>query len=249
MKKIILVVDDEKNVCESINEIFMDDYTVLSAMTVENARKIVTKQKIDLLILDYMLPDASGLEYLEEIKKQYPDLPVIFSTAYGCEGVAGTVTSYKNVVYLKKFYDVDTLSRAVKVLLGEESAGPININNTIITNKDDIILNNVLEYIKEGVSKELTVQSIAKHFNLTVAELNKIFSRKFEISVKEYISRYRIKRGAELLERTDESIERIAKRVGLKSKTTFHELFLKYKKMTPQQYKDKNQIIKNGLPS
>ncbi|OGS22344.1 MAG: hypothetical protein A2252_05315 [Elusimicrobia bacterium RIFOXYA2_FULL_39_19] len=250
MKKTILVVDDAVSLCEGIQILFKDEYNVLSAFTVKQAKEIVAKQKLDLVILDCLLPDINGLDYLKEIKSQYPDLPVIFSTAVGCEGLSEIVTSYKNVIYLKKFYDIDTLTLKVKELLGEEiPQNPIVINKSPSINEDNIVVNKILEYIKEGISKELTVQSIAKYYNLTPQTLNKVFKNKTEMSLKEYINNYRIKRGAELLERTDESIEKIAKRVGLKSKVTFHKLFFNRFKMNPQKYRSKNQKIKNELPS
>ena len=77
----ILVVDDEKEIADFV-EIYLknDDYQVFKYYNGTDALHCLEKERIDLAILDIMMPDISGLEILKQIRKDYT-FPVIMLTA------------------------------------------------------------------------------------------------------------------------------------------------------------------------
>ncbi|HEV8342655.1 MAG TPA: sigma-54 dependent transcriptional regulator [Candidatus Binatia bacterium] len=80
----ILVVDDElsnRKILEQ--ELTYKGYAVETANGGSEALKKVESSRPDLLILDYMMPDLSGLEVLKELRKREDDTPVVMITAYG----------------------------------------------------------------------------------------------------------------------------------------------------------------------
>ncbi len=80
----ILILDDEKQFTEELSGFFLgSDYESYEANTAEEGRKILNDNKIDLLILDVRLPNANGLDILEEVKIQYPAIEVIIISAHG----------------------------------------------------------------------------------------------------------------------------------------------------------------------
>jgi len=81
--KNILVVDDEQEIADVI-ELYLknDEYDVLKCYNGKDALAIVHTEKIDLAILDIMLPDIDGFEILKQIRKDYT-FPVIMLTAKG----------------------------------------------------------------------------------------------------------------------------------------------------------------------
>jgi len=90
----ILIVDDE----EQIRNIFSrwlagEGYTCTTAKNTENALEILAgEQGFDLLISDIMMPGKSGLELLETVRRQYPELAVIMATGLDrCEVAKGTL--------------------------------------------------------------------------------------------------------------------------------------------------------------
>jgi len=82
MKK-ILVVDDEPDILELIKDILKSKYDVYTAKNVKEAVSILEKVKIDLIILDIMMPQIDGWDFLWMIRgsEKYREIPVIIVTA------------------------------------------------------------------------------------------------------------------------------------------------------------------------
>ena len=76
MKK-ILIVEDDKNIQDIIIELIKDKYEGLRAFNVSSALTILEKEKIDLIILDLMLPGVGGEELIKKIK----NIPIIVLSA------------------------------------------------------------------------------------------------------------------------------------------------------------------------
>ncbi|MBW1722686.1 MAG: sigma-54-dependent Fis family transcriptional regulator [Deltaproteobacteria bacterium] len=80
-KATILVVDDERGIRESFRMVLKDTYHVLFAATAKEALDTFIKSNIDLILLDILLPDASGLDLLDRFKSIDPNAEVIMVTA------------------------------------------------------------------------------------------------------------------------------------------------------------------------
>ena len=80
--KTILIVDDEKLIRWSLNqELVKMGFTVWEAQTVREALKLSQENEPDIMILDQMLPDGTGLDVLNVVKNQNSFMPVIMLTA------------------------------------------------------------------------------------------------------------------------------------------------------------------------
>ena len=81
MNECILVVDDEREIADVI-ELYLqnDQYTVYKFYTGQEALDCIFEKKIDLAILDVMLPDIDGFQILKKIREKYT-FPVIMLTA------------------------------------------------------------------------------------------------------------------------------------------------------------------------
>lgn len=82
--KKILIVDDDQQVCRVLtNILFSQDRTVMSAGTVTEAREILKRGPVNVLLLDLYLPDGSGLDLLSQLKKLGTAPVIIMMTAFG----------------------------------------------------------------------------------------------------------------------------------------------------------------------
>ncbi len=106
---VILVVDDEPGVRQSFNMVLKDEYDVILSATGAEALDILSKQTVDLVLLDILLPDMSGIEILEEIKLTDPDTDVIMVTAVNDVQTAVKAIKLDAYEYIIKPFVVDEL--------------------------------------------------------------------------------------------------------------------------------------------
>ncbi|MFC7043846.1 response regulator [Halonotius sp. GCM10025705] len=79
-----------------------DQITVQAATTPEEGLSILTTDPVDCILSDYEMPAQDGLEFLETIRDDYPDLPFILYTSRGSEEVASEAISAGVTDYLQK---------------------------------------------------------------------------------------------------------------------------------------------------
>lgn len=77
----ILVVDDENGIRQSFKMVLKDRFNVLLAENGKEAEEFLTKNPVDLILLDILLPDVNGLDLLEKLKALDPNPEVIMVTA------------------------------------------------------------------------------------------------------------------------------------------------------------------------
>ncbi len=79
----ILVVDDEEILQDVLTTLLnKEGYSTLSAWTGREALDLLAKEEVELVLLDLMLPDTSGLEVLKRIRASDPDQVIIVITAF-----------------------------------------------------------------------------------------------------------------------------------------------------------------------
>ncbi|HPA45727.1 MAG TPA: response regulator [bacterium] len=81
----ILIVDDERVICDLLVEILSENhhYELLSAGDGETALQICSDRDVDLVFTDLRMPGMGGLRLLAELKKLVPETPVVIITGYG----------------------------------------------------------------------------------------------------------------------------------------------------------------------
>ena len=102
-KPVILIVDDEEGIRESLSGILEDDgYDVLTADSGEEAVKIVKETSPDLIFLDVWLTGMDGIKTLQEIKAMKPDASVIMISGHGSIELAVKATQTGAYDFLEK---------------------------------------------------------------------------------------------------------------------------------------------------
>lgn len=139
MAETILVVEDEPAIRELIGfACESSGYAVLRAGSVKEASDLLSQNRVHLILLDWMLPDLSGLQWLDKLKRdeRYAAVPVIMLTARGTESdkVAGLEAGADDYV-VKPFSPRELIARMRAVLRrgGTEAektvtCGPLTIN-------------------------------------------------------------------------------------------------------------------------
>ncbi|MFA1712452.1 sigma-54-dependent transcriptional regulator [Peribacillus frigoritolerans] len=109
----VLIVDDEEQLCKLVaRKLQKAQLRTFVAHNGQDALHIINKTKIDAVILDYMLPDMTGIDILKVIKKDN-DIPVIMLTAYGNVESAVLAMKLGAADYLNKPIELEELKRIV----------------------------------------------------------------------------------------------------------------------------------------
>lgn len=79
----VLFLDDEESVLDGVQRLFMrESYGVSATTHVAEAREILAKEKIKVIVSDQRMPEIGGVKFLREVKEKYPDVIRILFTGY-----------------------------------------------------------------------------------------------------------------------------------------------------------------------
>ena len=118
-KKHILVIDDDIRMLKSLKEQLHDTYEVATALNGKLALKFLETKEIDLILLDYEMPDENGPEVLTKIREnnKLASIPVLFLTGVTEREKIQNALSMKPQGYLLKPIDHEKLLDTIKEFL------------------------------------------------------------------------------------------------------------------------------------
>ena len=117
MKAHILVIDDDEVACEFLQEaLSLEGYEVKAYTSAKEALK-QDLSRYDLLMSDIRMPEMDGLQFLEQVHKKWPNLPVILMTAYGSLETTMEAISLGAWDYISKPFSPEDCRAIVKKVL------------------------------------------------------------------------------------------------------------------------------------
>ena len=122
MNKKIMVVDDDPDIVELTKTVLeLDGFEVIAAHGGEECIRLLEKEKVDLVILDIMMPEVSGWDVAARIKEnpEWNAIPIVFLTAKGDTmsiGMGGMASED----YIVKPLDKDALLYRIKKILEDK---------------------------------------------------------------------------------------------------------------------------------
>ena len=126
-KRILLVEDNEQIMQGNERMLTRRGYEVVTALTLAQARSALEARTPDLFVLDIMLPDGSGLDFMAELR-QYSQTPVLLLTGLtATEDIVRGLTAGGDD-YLPKPYDFGVLLARVEALLRRAQQVPERIH-------------------------------------------------------------------------------------------------------------------------
>lgn len=115
MTEKVLLVDDEQDFLDALSErMRARDMEVTTSRSAADALKKAKKEPYDAIVLDLMMPEMDGLEALQEIKKNNPDLQVILLTGHATVEKGVEAMKLGATDFLEKPADLKTLTEKIK---------------------------------------------------------------------------------------------------------------------------------------
>ena len=110
---LLMLIDDEFGVRESIKMVFAKQYRLLEADCVETALPMVQEARPDVILLDVMMPRTDGLEMLQRIKEIHPGCQVIMLTGVNSQQLAEKAKNLGACDFIGKPFDIIDLREKV----------------------------------------------------------------------------------------------------------------------------------------
>lgn len=159
----VLVVEDERSARETLCFNFeLEGYHVVSCSTGREALEMFRKHKLDLAVLDVMIPEIDGFSVCKTIRLEGNKTPILFLTAKGssAERVEGLRLGADD--YLTKPFNLEELMlRAEKLVLRNEVAGPVHGDLSSFSFESGSVDFRSFSIIdKDGVERELSRKEI-----------------------------------------------------------------------------------------
>ena len=118
MPQLVLIIDDEPDIREllgiTLKRMNIDSYC---AEDLAVARTLLSQHKFDLCLTDMKLPDGDGVEFVDEMQMNFPQIPIAVITAHGSMDSAIQALKYGAFDFLTKPIDLNTLRTVVQSAL------------------------------------------------------------------------------------------------------------------------------------
>ena len=178
-KPVILIVEDEESLVSFIaEELKYENYEVLIAADGQEALTLfdVNEERVNLLLLDWMLPKVDGLTVARKIRRR-SQVPILMMTARDqvVDKVSGLDAGVDD--YLTKPFDIEELLARIRVILRREERIQSLQNEPIINQYQDL----TMDVVKRTVTRDgQTIMPTQKEFDLLYELMKKpeeVFTR------------------------------------------------------------------------
>lgn len=174
----VLLVDDEESIVESIEyALSQEGFEVVSAHNGQEALQKVQLEKPNLIVLDLMLPELSGLEVCRILRRERNETPIIMLTAKGEEidRVIGLEVGADD--YLVKPFSLRELIARIRALLRRSKISETDDTQPQMHQYDDLEMNLTEHKVMvRGKQVELSPKEF-KILAMLMSAPNKVFSR------------------------------------------------------------------------
>jgi DNA-binding response OmpR family regulator len=130
----VLVIDDDPEMWALLKDVLeREGHRVLQEAKGERAIPTLESNHVSAVVLDKEMPGVNGMDLLAFLRRRWPDIPVIFITAFGGPTVAEEALRLGAARYLEKPFRVTELLEAMRTLIkgaGSTSSGNEAVNDT-----------------------------------------------------------------------------------------------------------------------
>ncbi|MBP1676455.1 MAG: hypothetical protein H6Q20_1014 [Bacteroidetes bacterium] len=247
---LMLIVDDNADFRNFITTLFISQYRVITAENGEKAYKIVLDKMPDLILSDVMMPVMDGFEFCRKLKQdiRVSHIPVIMLTAK-----TGDENKYIGLEsgaedYISKPFNMEMLSLKVTRIIERQRKIQEHFKKRIDINPSEIEITSMDEkFVKKAVAlvelnidnADFLVEDLCREMAMSRVYFYKKILSLTNKTPSEFIRFIRLKRAADLLERSQLYVNEVAFQVGFNDPKYFRKYFKEEFGYSPNEYKKK----------
>jgi YesN/AraC family two-component response regulator len=231
----ILIVDDDpqiRDLYQTVMEAECPGYPIHTAADGTAAQALMAKETPSLVILDLMMPEMDGFDVLDWMRAndQTRHVPVLILSS-----------RMLNIDDVKRIEQHASVTFQTKGILSEEEIAAsfhhALFGTDTLPQHTSALVKRAVVYFHQNYHRPLSRWEVAEEIGVSEDYLSRVFRREMDISPWEYLNRYRILRAKELLRRTNDNIQTVARRVGFADPAYFSRVFSKMTDLSPSAYR------------
>ena len=247
---LMLIVDDNHDFRNFLTTLFTQNYRILSAEDGEKAYQIILNKMPDLIICDVMMPKMDGFELCKLVKNdiRISHIPIILLTAK-----AGDENKYRGLEagaedYISKPFNMEMLTLKVNRVLERQKKTrdqfkhkvDITTSDVQITSMDEKFVKKAVALVEANIStSEFLVEDLCREMGMSRVYFYKKILSLTDKTPSEFIRFIRLKRAADLLEKSQLFVNEVAFQVGFNDPKYFRKYFKDEFGVSPNEYKKK----------
>lgn len=191
-----------------------------------------------LIFMDIEMPLLNGLEAAAMIRKQLPDVQIVFLTAFDrFDYAVGAIRAGGND-YLLKPFDKAQIDACLKKTL------PLTDHQTQSDTDDRSPFQiQISVWIKNHYMEDISLEQASDAMGMSAFYFSRLFRTSYNQTFLEYLTAYRIERAAQLLRTTEIPVCEIAPRVGYADANYFSKVFKRHMGKTPTIYRQEMTTV------
>ena len=241
--KTLLVVDDEKLIADGLRDMlakaFEGRMQVACRYSAKEAIVFAAENPVDILMTDINMPNRTGLELHDELRRIWPEARVIYLTGYSDFEYARRALDQHAFAYVLKGEGDDFIIRTVERALEEADAGRKEVPAP--KKKEDQELPEWVQqlhaHIRENLSGDLSLNHLADTCHFHPVYLSRSYREMTGETLSEYIGRVRLSKARELLKESRMTIGEIAACTGFATDNYFCRWFRKQTGESPEKFR------------
>jgi signal transduction histidine kinase/ligand-binding sensor domain-containing protein/DNA-binding response OmpR family regulator len=245
---ILLIIDDNKDFCDFIADLFNGDYRIVTAKDGKEGCRVVLEQIPDIILCDVMMPEMDGYEFCRTVKGDVrtSHIPVILLTAKSSEESKYSGIEAGADDYISKPFNMEILKLKIAKIIERQKILQNNFKKKIDISPSEIEMMSLDEkFVQKAVSlveksignPEFRVEDLCREMGMSRVHFYKKTLALTDKTPSEFIRFIRLKRAAELLEKSQMYVNDIAFMVGFNEVKYFRKYFKDEFGVTPNEYK------------
>jgi signal transduction histidine kinase/DNA-binding response OmpR family regulator len=247
VRPLILVVDDDTELCEFIADHLNKEFEVMIADNGEEGLGRTRKFLPDLILSDSMMPKMDGYEFCAEVKSDLhtSHIPFVLISARADEEdmIEGLDAGADD--YIIKPFELNVVEAKIRTLIENRKKLQKLFSSSLIADVRKVTTNSIdNKFLKQSVDiveghmidSEFGVQSLAEKLNISRSLLHKKLTAIVGQSANDFIVSIRLKHSAKLILEGNKKISEIAYQVGFNDPKYFTRCFKKHFGKTPSAY-------------
>lgn len=239
----VLVTDDEKHsrlgVSSTLQQWYKDEMQVDVAQHGGIALDLIDQHHYDLLITDIRMPQMSGIQLLETLRKRKNQLATILLTGfaefeYAQQGIKLGAADY----LLKPVHQEQLLATVQRVLEKLPAARHERVETAQAEVSSNPYILEAMRYMEQHIADPFTIKDVSSQVHLNPSYFSVLFKDELGMPFTDYLIQMRTEKAKDMLRSSTLGLEQICEQIGIQSTSYFIKMFKRSEGVTPKQYRE-----------